>query len=95
MRKLLLFAVSVVLLALASCNKEEVIETNEKESPVFTASIAGATKTTVSLTDGKVAWEATDEITITDASSASAVYKIKSIDAETGKATFVIKDFLC
>ena len=92
MRKLL-FAVSVVLLALASCNKEEVIETNEKESPVFTASIAGATKTTVSLTDGKVAWEeATDEITITDASSASAVYKIKSIDAETGKATFVIKD---
>lgn len=91
MRKLL-FAVSVALLALASCNKEEVVETNEKESPVFTASIAGATKTTVSLTDGKVAWEATDEITITDASSASAVYKIKSIDTETGKATFVIKD---
>ena len=44
------------------------------------------------MTDGNVAWEADDEITITDASSASALYEIESIDETTGKATFVIKD---
>ena len=95
MKKTMIFAAFAALVSLASCQKEEVIDNNgtgKNASPVFTASIAGSTKTTVDLTDGKVAWEEADEITITDALSKSAVYKIESIDATTGKATFVIKD---
>ena len=95
MKKTMILAAFAALVSLASCQKEDVIDNNATDnqaSPVFTASIAGATKTTVNLTDGKVAWEETDEITVTDASSASAVYEIESIDASTGEATFIIKD---
>ena len=94
MKKTMIFAAFAALVSLASCQKEDNIinGTDNQTSPVFTASIAGATRTTVNLTDGKVAWEETDEITVTDASSASAVYEIESIDETTGKATFVIKD---
>ncbi len=94
MKKTMILAAFAALISLASCQKEEVIDNNgtdKNASPVFTASIAGATRTTVNLTDGKVAWEESDEITVTDAASASAVYTIESIDATTGKATFVIK----
>lgn len=90
MKKIMIFAAFAALISLASCNKEDI---NDKgASPVFTASITGMTKATVNVSDGKVAWEITDEITVIDASSASAVYTIKSIDATTGKATFVMKD---
>lgn len=93
MRKTMIFAAVAALISLASCQKEEAINngTDRNASPVFTASISGATRTTIDMTEGKVAWEATDEITVTDASYASAVYTIESIDATTGKATFVIK----
>ena len=94
MKKTMILVAFAALISLASCQKEEIIDNgpDNQTSPVFTASIAGATKTTVNLTDGKVAWEETDEITVTDASSASALYEIESIDETTGKATFVIKD---
>ena len=94
MKKTMILAAFAALVSLASCQKEDNIinGTDNQTSPVFTASIAGATKTTVDLTDGKVAWEESDEITITDASSASAVYIIESIDGTTGEATFIIKD---
>ena len=96
MKKTMIFAAVAALVSLASCQKEEAINngTDKNASPVFTASIAGATKTTIDMTDGnvaKIAWETTDEITVTDAAKSSAVYTIKSIDATTGKATFVIK----
>lgn len=92
MKKTLFFAAFAALISLASCQKEEIIDngTDKNDSPVFTASIL-ETKTTVDVTDGKVAWESADEITVTDASSASAVYTVESIDATTGKARFVIK----
>lgn len=99
MKKAMIFAALAAIVSLASCQKENTSVNGNDEnavsttaSPVFTASIAGATKTTVDLSNGKIAWEASDEITVTDAVSASAVYTIKSIDATTGKATFVIKD---
>ncbi|MCQ2118705.1 MAG: hypothetical protein MJY84_02150, partial [Bacteroidales bacterium] len=94
MKKTMILAAFAALVSLASCQKEDNIinGTDNQTSPVFTASIAGATKTTVDVTDGKVAWEESDEITVTDASSASAVYEIESIDGTTGKATFIIKD---
>lgn len=93
MRKTMIFAAVAALISLASCQKEGPIESggSKNASPVFTASIAGATKTTVNVTDGKIAWEADDEITVADASSQSAVYVVESIDATTGKATFVYK----
>ena len=93
MKKTMILAAFAALVSLASCQKEDNIinGTDNQTSPVFTASIAGSTKTTVNLTDGKVAWEESDEITVTDASSASAVYAIESIDKTTGEATFVIK----
>lgn len=94
MRKTIIFAAFAALVSLASCQKEEAIYNNgtdKSASPVFTASISGATRTTIDMTDGKVEWEATDEITVTDATSASAIYEIESIDATTGKATFVYK----
>ena len=94
MKKKMFFAAVAALVSLASCQKEDITDnkTDQKISPVFTASIAGSTKTTVDLSDGKVAWEEADEITVTDGASISAVYAIESIDATTGKATFVIKD---
>ena len=94
MRKTMIFAAVAALISFASCQKEGLIESggSKNASPVFTASIAGATKTTVNVSDGKVAWELTDEITVADASSQSAVYVVESIDATTGKATFAMKD---
>ena len=94
MKKTMILAAFAALVSLASCQKEDNIinGTDNQTSPVFTASIAGSTRTTVNLTDGKVAWEESDEITVTDASSASAVYEIESIDGTTGEATFIIKD---
>ena len=91
MRKTFILAAFAALISLASCQKEGFIESGKNASPVFTASIAGATKTTVNVSDGKIAWEKDDEIWVTDASLKSAVYCIQSIDATTGKATFVIK----
>lgn len=100
MRKRLILAAMAAVIAFASCQHEPVVQTGQfvkpvggenSESPVFTASIAGSTKTTVNVTDGKLAWELDDEITVTDASHVSAVYVIESIDEVTGKATFVIK----
>ena len=45
------------------------------------------------LTNGKVAWEETDEITVTDAASHSAVYKIKEggIEQTTGNFQFTVR----
>lgn len=93
MKKTMILAAFAALISLASCQKEEAINngTDRNASPLFTASISGATRTTIDMTEGKVAWEATDEITVTDAASASSIYKIESIDATTGKATFVYK----
>lgn len=94
MKKTMIIAAFAALISLASCQKEDVIDNNgtdKKASPVFTASIGGATKITVNYTNGKVAWEATDEITVTDAAKNSAVYTIGSIDETSGRATFVIK----
>lgn len=98
MKKAMIFAALAAIVSLASCQKENTSVNGNDEnavsttaSPVFTASIAGATKTTVDLSNGKIAWEASDEITVTDAAENSAVYTIKSIDSETGKATFEIK----
>lgn len=100
MKKIIIFAAAAAMFSLASCQKVEIIGNGIGDisadgangSPVFTASISGQTKTAIDVADGKVAWETTDEITVTDASSASAIYKIESVDTETGKATFVIKD---
>lgn len=99
MKKTMILSAFAALLSLSSCHKENTsVNGNEEDvvstaaSPVFTASIAGATKTTVNVTDGKVAWEEDDEITVTDASSKQAVYVIESIDATTGKAKFVIQE---
>ena len=91
MKKIMIFAAFAAALSLASCQKEALNEAAGTESPVFTATISTGTKTTVNATDGKVAWESTDKITITDASAASAIYKIKSIDGNTGKATFEVE----
>ena len=87
MKKIMIFAAMAAMFSLVSCQKDEVVANNEsKVSPVFTASInAGTTKTTVDVSTGKVTWESTDKITITDASAASAIYKVKSIDGNTGK----------
>lgn len=99
MKKTMILSAFAALLSLSSCHKENTsVNGNEEDvvstaaSPVFTASIAGATKTTVNVTDGKVAWEEDDEITVTDASSKRAVYVIEGIDATTGKAKFVIQE---
>ena len=93
MKKIMIFAAMAAMFSLASCQKDEVVANNEaKESPVFTASInAGTTKTTVDVSNGKIAWENTDEITITDNGGTSAVYEIGSLDGTTGKATFTPK----
>ena len=100
MKKTMIFAAFAALLSLASCQKNEPTDVDpdinigaeNNASQVFTAIINPGTKTTVDVTDGKVSWEASDEITVTDAASNSAVYVIESIDSATGKATFVTKD---
>ena len=99
MKKTMILSAFAALLSLSSCQKEITsVNGNEEDvvstvaSPVFTATINPETKTTVNVTDGKIAWEATDVITVTDAAKNSATYSIEGIDATTGKATFVIKD---
>lgn len=100
MKKRLIFAVFAAVVTFASCKREPIEHPNQNEepiivenadSPVFTATIAGSSKTTIDVSNGKIAWEKDDEITVTDASAKSAVYIIESIDPVTGKATFVIK----
>lgn len=99
MKKILIFAAVAAVVTFASCKREPIEHPNQNEepvvenadSPVFTATIAGPSKTTIDVSNGKIAWEANDEITVTDASAKSAVYIIESIDETTGKATFVIK----
>ena len=89
MKKTILFSSALVALAmLASCQKEEFIETPATATGVteFTATIE-STKTTIA-TDGKVNWEQDDEITVTDAEKHSAVYVAASSGATT---TFTLK----
>ena len=90
MKKTILFSSALVaLVMLASCQKEEFIETPATATGVteFTATIE-STKTTIA-TDGKVTWTAEDEITVTDAASKSAVYVAASSGSST---TFTLKD---
>ena len=97
MKKIMIFAAFAAALSLASCQKEclnEVVKNDPSavsESHVFTGTINAGTKTTVDATEGKVSWETTDEITVTDKDQKTAVYSIESIDGTTGRATFVYK----
>lgn len=97
MKKILLFAAIAAAMLLASCQKEVPVETAKEdtstvvEPPVFTAAISPGTKTTVNVSNGKVSWEESDEITIIDKDKNQAVYKVQSIDGTTGKATFSYK----
>lgn len=97
MKKIMIFAAFAAALSLASCQKEglnEVVKNDPSavsESPVFTGTINPGTKTTVDAASGKVSWETTDEITVTDKDQKTAVYSIESIDGTTGRATFVYK----
>lgn len=97
MKKIMIFAAFAAALSLASCQKEglnEVVKNDPSavsESPVFTGTINAGTKTTVDAASGKVSWETTDEITVTDKDRKTAVYSIESIDGTTGRATFVYK----
>ena len=90
MKKTFLFSSALVALAmLASCQKEEFVETPATATGVteFTATIE-STKTSIDATDGKVTWTAGDEITVTDAASKSAVYVATSFGEST---TFTLK----
>ena len=97
MKKIMIFAAFAAALSLASCQKDglnEAVKDNPSaasESPVFTGTINAGTKTTVDAASGKVSWETTDEITVTDKDQKTAVYSIESIDGTTGRATFVYK----
>ena len=97
MKKIMIFAAFAAALSLASCQKEglnEVVKNDPSavsESPVFTGTINAGTKTTVDAASGKVSWDTTDEITVTDKDQKTAVYSIESIDGTTGRATFVYK----
>lgn len=89
-----LFAALAAFVALVSCQKDvdlDILSADIPTSPVFTAFINPGTKTSVDVSNGKVSWENGDEITVTDASSQSAVYQVQSIDSESGMAVFVIK----
>ncbi|MCQ2151011.1 MAG: hypothetical protein MJY46_04005 [Bacteroidales bacterium] len=94
---MMIFAAFAAALTLASCQKEVAEKpvpggsSVVTEAPVFTATISKGTKTTVDATEGKVSWETTDEIKVTDKDQNTAVYKIESIDGTTGSATFVHK----
>lgn len=92
MKKILILAAAAAMFCLASCQKNEIAVNEATKLPVFTASInSGTTKTTLDATTGKLAWESSDVITVTDFNCIEAEYKIESIDEETGKATFVVK----
>ena len=89
MKKTMLFSSALVVLAmLASCQKEQPIETPTTATGVteFTATIE-STKTTIA-SNGKVNWEQDDEITVTDDENNSAVYVAASSGATT---TFTLK----
>lgn len=79
-----IFSLIVLATALFSCQKAEPVL-------IFTAGIEqSGTKTTISI-DGstaKINWEATDQITITDANSKTAVYGVKSGTEGHPSATF-------
>ena len=93
MKKTLIFAAFAAALLLAGCNKEKEMAVNTGTSPEFTASINPSTpKTTVNVSNGKVSWEETDEITVKDAAQNTAVYKISSINKGNGEAYFVKKE---
>lgn len=85
----------VALTILASCQKEQLIETPTTETPItatgiteFTATIEQPTKSAIAA-DGKVTWVAGDEITVTDLMKNSAVYVAASSEATT---TFTLKE---
>ncbi len=85
MKKTMLFSSALVALAmLASCQKEQPIETPATATGVteFTATIGQPTKTAIG-PDGKITWTEGDEITVTDAASHSAVYVAASDGAST------------
>ena len=86
------YSVLIALAALAifaSCEKNpEGAREQTAADPVFTATIVN-TKTTVNTSDGKVAWDGDEEITITDAASTSVVYEVSSVT--DGRATFTKK----
>ena len=94
MKKNVFSVVSLLAVAAVSCTIEDKYEIPVNNSLEFTATIAtdDATRTTVDASDGKVSWEETDEITVKDNDRKTAVYKVKSIDSETGKATFRLKE---
>lgn len=80
-------AVIIALAMLASCQKEQFTENVTSGVTEFTATIEQPTKTVIAA-NGKVTWKAGDEITVTDAASASAVYVAGSDGAST---TFTLK----
>ena len=98
MKRFFIYSLLGIIAAFASCDKNNPTPAQPDEpevpdtpvvvtDPVFTASIAD-TKTTVDVATGKVAWEAGDEITITDAASVSVVYTTTDTGAS---ATFTKK----
>lgn len=92
MKKILIIAAfAAAVVCLDSCQKEPfaVNENTVGKGPVvFTATIANdQTKTTLNTTTGKMSWEGTEVITITDAASNEAKYTISSFDGS--KATLV------
>lgn len=82
-------AAIIALAMLASCQKEQFTENVAPVTGVteFTATIEQPTKTVIAA-DGKITWEAGDEITVTDAASNSAVYVAGADGAST---TFTLK----
>ena len=92
MKKTMLFSSALVALAmLASCQKEQPIETPATATGVteFTATIESPTKTVIDTT-GKVTWEKGDTITVTDAAEPAntAIYVAQASGAST---TFSLK----
>ena len=91
MKKIILFTAALISLTmLASCQKEQNIETPAATTGVteFTATIE-QTKTSIA-SDGKVTWVAGDEITVTDAAEPAntAIYVAQASGAST---TFSLK----
>ena len=97
MRKNLLMFFAVASIALVSCTAEDITsEISEKNGniPQFTATIADySTRTSVAVDNNavKISWSSSDEITVTDASNHTAIYRISSIDESNGRATFEYK----
>ena len=99
MKRIFCFVAAAAMISLTSCRQEELggDNVNDKsfgiaDNPVFTASIS-ETKTVVDVSDGKVSWELTDEIRVSDETGHTALYGIADggIDETTGLATFVCK----